>query len=242
MALVYGVEESGVAEEIDYYEEIGDLWDYMSSDYYAGYSYFLRSNYTDYGCKFVKIRLDKDDYFIYDFGADSNAGLGYIFSNEDLCSTGFGCEISWEFPYNASSPASNTYDLVAVGQLCKHQISSYYFQPSGLAWDENAFTGDGICSLEFEYYKGDFDDQPCRISPTWYAVYSAEGLTGYAPLLLGIGFGLLVFGAIFISIGYSKKQSGDEGDVFTWIGIIAIIGFGLLLLFHISVKNGLIAL
>lgn len=240
--LIYSIEETGITETIPYHEEIPDLWDYMSSEAVAGFNYFLRPNDTEYGCKFVKVKINKGDYFFYDYGSNENAGLSFLFSTEDLCSTGFGCELSFEVPYNSTFPVNDDYDMISIGVLCKQNPYEFSYTPSGLAFDEYGFVGDGICSLDFEYYKGDFDDQPCRISPTWYAVYSAEGLTGYSPLILGLGFGLLLLGSVLIAVGYSRKQAGEDSSLYNLMGIVAIAGFGMLLLFHLSIKAGLIPL
>ena len=222
--LIYDITKTGNNVRIPYDEEITDLWDYMSTDVDSGYSYFLRSNITDYGCKFVKARLVKEDYFIYDFGADSNAGMGYIFSNEDLCSSGFGCEISWEIPYSADYPASNEYDMIMIGQLCKETPTTYHFHPSGLAWDEQGLQGDGICQLPFEEDSGVYGEYVCKISPTFFTIWQWKQENTWYTVLVGIIIVMALVGFVLWSLWSVKQQNiSIEAVISILIIILAVV-------------------
>ena len=231
---IFDVAKSGDIVQVPY-EIVPDFSDYYANhtsiiDRYLGYSS------ENEGCRFAKFLFKKDDFIIDDMpNSDYNYSNFdfYMQPSADLCDYyGYGCFISGIIPYTNGTQPTNDYDLILLGGICMNRdyFNSIYLV--GYALDEYGMKGDGICSLEFESYKGIFEDIPCRINPTFYASYLSDASALFNPIVTGI-LGIILVGLTVLMFA-GKLES-------KWYMVMV----GLLLLstfvYYTMVNKGLIA-
>lgn len=229
---VYNVDKSGNIVPVDY-EEIPNYIEYFENKTDYTVDYFAYNN-ENLGCRFSKMMYHGGDYWF-----DEMTNLDYDYSAMDLFSKdlvcdyyGYGCLNVGIISYLNNYTLNDKYDLILLGGMCVSKDYINFFHPVGYAFDEYGLRGDGICNLEFESYKGNYEETSCRINPTFYALYLSDASSLFNPIVTGI-LGIILVGLTVLM--FSGKLEGKW--YMLMVGLLILSTF----IYYTMVNKGLIA-